>query len=173
MQEDGFEDSAHIDAETKAATNRSVVEYFVKLLRATGKESMTFAEARAFFQCEGWEGKRKILWFPGCNRDAARRAGGRRQRRAGRDVRDESFTVDRLERRRPVSQDGGRQGAGRRVQRSSWGLRGARRRPGVLAPMPELAISCPPLGYFFERRRKFVFNSSKMRLKSICLILFP
>jgi 3-keto-5-aminohexanoate cleavage enzyme len=49
----GFEDSAHIDAETKAATNRPITEHFVKLLHAMGKEPMTPAEARAFFNIRG------------------------------------------------------------------------------------------------------------------------
>jgi 3-keto-5-aminohexanoate cleavage enzyme len=49
----GFEDSTHIDAETKAATNLPMVEHFVKLLHAMGKNPMTPAEARGFFNISG------------------------------------------------------------------------------------------------------------------------
>jgi 3-keto-5-aminohexanoate cleavage enzyme len=50
----GFEDSAHIDVETKAATNLPMVEHFVELFHVMGKEPMTPAEARVFFNIGGW-----------------------------------------------------------------------------------------------------------------------
>ncbi|MDR0577484.1 MAG: 3-keto-5-aminohexanoate cleavage protein [Candidatus Accumulibacter sp.] len=49
----GFEDSRHIDARTTVNTNLPMVEHFVKLLRAMGKEPMTPTEARAFFNING------------------------------------------------------------------------------------------------------------------------
>jgi Uncharacterized conserved protein len=45
----GFEDSAVIDAGVTAKTNLPIVEHFVKLLRAMGKEPMTPDEARQVF----------------------------------------------------------------------------------------------------------------------------
>ncbi|GHU05516.1 3-keto-5-aminohexanoate cleavage enzyme [Betaproteobacteria bacterium] len=49
----GFDDSTYIDAETIATTNLPMVEHFVKLLHAMGKEPMTPDEARAFFNIGG------------------------------------------------------------------------------------------------------------------------
>lgn len=45
----GFEDSPWIEPGVKADTNLPMVEHFVRLLRAMGKEPMTPAEARAYF----------------------------------------------------------------------------------------------------------------------------